>query len=85
MLTCEETAQLVSEGLDRNLRFRERLTLRLHLLRCDLCTRYARQIKFLQRACADAGEEQLTETAELDAAARERIRERLHQRPSEQL
>ena len=75
MMTCEETAQLISEGLDRTLSLRERLTLRLHLFGCDLCTRYARQLKFLQRACAD--DERLTEAAELDDAARQRIRTRL--------
>ncbi len=79
MLTCEETAQLVSEGLDRTLTLRERLVLRLHLFRCDLCTRYARQLKFLQRTCADADEEQLTEAAELTDDARARIRNRLQQ------
>ncbi len=81
MLTCEETAQLVSERLDRTLTLRERLMLRLHLFGCDLCNRYARQLKFLQRACAEAGEEQLTEPAELDEAVRERIRSRLQQGP----
>ena len=77
MMTCEETAQLISEGLDRTLSLRERLTLRLHLFGCDLCTRYARQLKFLQRTCADA--EHLTEAAALDDAARQRIRTRLQQ------
>lgn len=77
MLTCKETAQLASEALDRTLTLRERLALRLHLLRCDMCSRYARQLKFLQRACADADEEQLTDAAELSVAARDRIRIRL--------
>lgn len=79
MMTCEETAQLISEGLDRTLSLRERLTLRLHLFGCDLCTRYARQLKFLQRTCADADDEQSTEAAALDDAARQRIRTRLQQ------
>ncbi len=79
MLTCEETAQLVSESLDRTLRLRERFALRLHLLGCAMCSRYARQLKFLQRVCADGAEEQLTSPAELSDAARERIRNRLRQ------
>lgn len=79
MMTCEETARLISEGLDRTLSLRERVTLRLHLFGCDLCTRYAQQLKFLQRTCAEADEEHLTEAAELDDAARQRIRARLQQ------
>jgi len=77
MLTCKEVAQLASESLDRSLTLYERLTLRLHLLRCDLCSRYVRQLKFLQRACADADDEKLTAAAELTDEARERIRIRL--------
>ena len=78
-MTCEETAQLISEGLDRTLTLRERLALRLHQFECELCTRYARQLRFLQRTCADADEEQLTEAAELTDDARARIRNRLQQ------
>jgi len=79
MMTCKEVAQLASESLDRSLTLYERLTLRLHLFRCDMCTRYVRQLKFLQRACAEAGEEKLTEAVELSDEARERIRIRLNQ------
>ena len=79
MMTCKETAQLASEALDRSLTLYERVTLRLHLFRCDMCSRYVRQLKFLQRACADADEEKLTDVAELTDEARKRIRTRLNQ------
>ncbi len=79
MMTCKEVAQLASESLDRSLTLYERLTLRLHLVRCDMCTRYVRQLKFLQRACAEADEAKLTDTRELTDEARERIRIRLSQ------
>lgn len=79
MLTCKETAQLISESLDRSLTLRERLGLRLHLWRCDMCSRYASQLKFLQGACADADPEKLLEGVELADSARERIRDRLAQ------
>ncbi len=81
MLTCKEIAQLASESLDRSLSLYERLTLRLHLLRCDMCSRYVRQLKFLQRVCADADDEKLTAGAELTDEARERIRIRLSPEP----
>ena len=79
MMTCKEVAQLASESLDRNLTWYESLTLRLHLFRCDMCTRYVRQLKFLQRACTDADEEKLIDAAALTDEARERIRIRLSQ------
>ena len=79
MLTCREVSQLASESLDRSLGLRDRFTLRLHLLRCDLCSRYVRQLKFLQRACSEAEEEQATDSVELPIDARERIRIRLQQ------
>ena len=79
MMTCEGTAQLASESLDRSLTLYERVTLRLHLFRCDMCSRYVRQLKFLQRACAHADEEKLTDVAELTDEARKRIRTRLNQ------
>jgi len=48
MLTCKETARLVSEGLDRSLPLRVRMSLRLHLMMCGACASYRRQIEALQ-------------------------------------
>ncbi len=79
MMTCKEVSQLASESLDRRLTLFEGLTLRLHLFQCDMCSRYVRQLKFLQRACAEADDEKLTDAAELADEARERIRIRLSQ------
>ncbi len=79
MMTCKEVSQLASESLDRRLSMFEGLTLRLHLFKCDMCSRYVRQLKFLQRACADADDDKLTDAAELADEARERIRIRLNQ------
>ena len=50
MLSCKEAAQLVSEGLDRQLSFSRRMSLRLHVLMCRACSRYARQVKALDEA-----------------------------------
>ena len=49
-LTCKEATRLVSEGLDRELGGWERLRLRLHLLICDGCTNFSRQVDFIRRA-----------------------------------
>lgn len=57
MINCKETARLSSESHDRSLTLRERVSLRSHLLRCQLCSRYAHQLKFLQDACSSVNEE----------------------------
>jgi hypothetical protein len=51
MLTCKETTHLLSAAQDRPLGFRERLELRLHLLICQGCTNYRKQIDFVRAAC----------------------------------
>lgn len=50
MLSCRETTRLVSQGLDRELAFGERVALRLHLAICLGCRRAQRQMAFLRRA-----------------------------------
>ncbi len=80
MTSCKDTSQLISESLDRSLSWRERMSISLHTLRCDMCRRYARQLRFVRNTCADADPEQTTPFARLDEEARERIRNRLIQR-----
>ncbi len=79
MVSCKKVAQLASESFDRSLTLRERLSMRFHLLACKFCSRYVRQLKFLQRACANANENQSRSEIGLTEDARERIRDRLSQ------
>lgn len=55
MLSCKEVTQLVSQGLDRRLSLGERLWVRLHLMICDGCTRFARQVRFIRKAVRSLG------------------------------
>jgi predicted anti-sigma-YlaC factor YlaD len=50
MLTCRETTRLVSQGLDRELAFGERVALRVHFAICTGCRRTSRHMAFLRRA-----------------------------------
>lgn len=50
LLTCKETTRLVSQGLDRELAFGERVALRVHLAICLGCRRATAQMRFLRRA-----------------------------------
>ncbi len=50
LLSCKETARLLSQGEDRKLAFGERVALRVHLAICDGCRNVNRQFRFLRRA-----------------------------------
>jgi hypothetical protein len=50
MRTCKEVHRLVAEGLDRKLGFADRVSTRLHLVICNNCRRFTRQMKFLRAA-----------------------------------
>ena len=49
-LTCKEASRLLSQGQDRPLGSGEWLRLRLHLLICDACANFSRQVDTLRRA-----------------------------------
>lgn len=50
LLSCKETTRLISQGLDRELAFGERVALRLHYAYCVGCRRAGRQMAFLRKA-----------------------------------
>jgi len=50
MLSCKETARLLSQGEDRDLAFGERIALRAHLAICKGCRNVRAQFKFLRLA-----------------------------------
>ena len=52
MLTCKQSAELMSQALDRDLGVGERLKLRLHLLFCNGCRNVRRHFGFIREACA---------------------------------
>ena len=52
MLSCKQVSRIVSQGLDRELGFTERVRLRVHLAICDGCTNFSRQMAFLRKAMA---------------------------------
>ena len=50
MLSCKETARLLSQGQDRDLAFGERIALRAHLAICKGCRNVRDQFGFLRKA-----------------------------------
>jgi predicted anti-sigma-YlaC factor YlaD len=48
-MMCENATKLASDQLDRRLSVRESIRLRLHLLGCDACSGFVRQIDVLRQ------------------------------------
>ena len=57
MLSCKEAARLVSQRLDRDLGFGERVMLRVHLTICDGCTNFKDQVAFLRKVMSRLGDD----------------------------
>lgn len=79
MLRCREVSKLVSESMERQLPFRQRMQLWMHLRLCRLCGGFARQLRLLRRAARQDPERLADDTstpgeATLSQDARERIK-----------
>jgi hypothetical protein len=54
MAGCRDISLLVSRAMDERLPLGERLRIRLHLLICGACTRFATQVSLLRAAARRA-------------------------------
>jgi hypothetical protein len=50
LLSCKQSARLLSQSQDRKLAFGERMALRVHLAICDGCRNVRDQFDFLRQA-----------------------------------
>lgn len=77
IFSCQQASRMLSESMDRPLRLRERMILRMHLLMCSFCTRFSRQLRFLRRAAHQfrqaAPEPSSAPEVTLSAEAKQRI------------
>jgi hypothetical protein len=80
MLTCREVTRLVSKSMDSKLPWHQRLGMRIHLIYCVWCRRYAAQTRFLRKAASElVNENDALSAAQLSAEAKREIRARLQQ------
>ena len=63
MLNCRQITRLISQSMDARLPWTRRLAIRLHLLYCLGCRRYAAHLQFLRRASQALGAEALEPAA----------------------
>ncbi len=54
-IPCTRAHRLLSERLDRPIAPNDRLRLRLHLMVCDMCSRFERQIDLMRTAVRRMG------------------------------
>lgn len=76
---CRQITRTVSRGYEQPLGIAMRVRLRLHLLICTACERYARQLELLHRAASRSGEKQAENPipARLSSEAKDRLKARL--------
>jgi hypothetical protein len=78
MLTCREVSRLVSQSMDARLPLTQRLGMRIHLLYCVWCRRYAAQLQFLRKATRELGNvSDDPNSPKLSEEAKEQMRARL--------
>ena len=82
MMNCKQATELVSQKLDRKLGLAQRLSLKMHLLMCHLCRKYARQLEFLHRATPQIDDHIENQSdIELSDAAKTKIKQALDEQP----
>jgi hypothetical protein len=76
---CRQITRTVSRGYEQPLGIAMRIRLRLHLLICTACERYARQLELLHRAASLSGERPAENPshAHLSAESKDRLKARL--------
>src|SRR5262245_36234009 len=75
---CKEASRLQAEALHRHLPVLQRLGLRIHLLLCNWCRRYGKNIHFLKGIVEESpAEEHCNHSHALTPDARERMKRNL--------
>jgi predicted anti-sigma-YlaC factor YlaD len=76
---CKEASHLVSDSFERELKFTERLRLKLHLMICGMCRNHASSVAFMERLFEGLRTQVDEKGACLPEKARQRIQENLNQ------
>jgi hypothetical protein len=78
---CTDVTGLVSESMDRMVPVSTRIKLRLHLMICEGCAQYRRQLLAIRQATrSSASEAHAQQDVQLSSAAKARLKEALRAR-----
>jgi len=75
MQNCQQIVELVSQEIDRKLPWKIHLEVKMHLLMCKNCHRYAKQVQFMHSELSNI--EQNLNAISLSTEAKERIQQSL--------
>jgi len=75
MQNCQQIVDLVSQEIDRKLPWKVHLEVKMHLLMCKNCHRYAKQVKFMHAELSNI--EQNLSAISLSPEAKKRIQQSL--------
>jgi predicted anti-sigma-YlaC factor YlaD len=53
MLNCKQNTELLSQALERPITFWEKVAMRMHLMMCQGCRNFEKQLGFIQKACRE--------------------------------
>ena len=79
--TCEVVTKKISESMDHQISTRDRLRIRIHLLGCEFCARYEKQLVTI-RQLIESNIDEMNETTagpNLTPEAKLRIRKKIEQ------
>ena len=76
---CREMVKIITASMDAKLSWREWVLMKLHLLSCDPCVNFLKQIKFIRTTLNHSDEqmEAMQQHISLSDAARDRIKNAL--------
>ena len=80
MLNCRHATRLISQSMDTSLPWHTRLAVKIHLLYCVWCRRYAIQLRLLRKATSQLSPEEFTLSSQkLSTQAKDEIQARVQQ------
>lgn len=75
---CKEMVKIITASMDSKLSWRDWLMMKLHLLACDPCVNFLKQLKFIRTALGQSDENlAAAQHISLSPTARERIKDAL--------
>jgi hypothetical protein len=79
LINCRQATRLISQSMDTALPWYRRMAIRIHLLYCVWCRRYAAQVRVLRAAAKCCGSDHDQGGVKLSDSAKELMRARLNQ------
>lgn len=77
MLRCKDIAKLLSDSLEKELPWRQRVEIRLHLMICYVCRRYWKQLRFLHKCITNYYDKKLGEDCVLSQESKKKMQEKM--------